>query len=78
MRRVAYKFDSLREGSRNAGLLATPAAKEIWSCLWQKDIKIEFLCNPQVSAAGLAELRLARFPVTIIPLLRRGLFDCWP
>lgn len=28
-----------------AHLPATPAVEEIWSCLWQKDIKIEFLCD---------------------------------
>lgn len=28
-----------------AYLLATPTVEEIWSCLWQKDIKIESLCD---------------------------------
>lgn len=43
------------EGVR-AYLLATPAVEEIWSCLWQKGIKIEFLCD-RGDSCKLSDLR---------------------
>ena len=44
MQAINFTCYKKSEGLR-AYLLAAPAVQEIWSCLWHKDIKIEFLCD---------------------------------